>query len=93
MDAQPFKIQEIVSKYSLSLDARLPCILCDLEFNTPLLHCQDGKRLHLGRDKVKSQALLSIVNVCTPQVPPALICLVLGTQMKTGWPQEEHWQS
>lgn len=69
MDAQPFKIQEIVSKYSLSLDARLPCILCDLEFNTPLLHCQDGKRLHLGRDKVKSQALLSIVNVYTSSPP------------------------
>lgn len=80
MDAQPFKIQEIVSKYSLSLDAWLPYILCDLEFNTPLLDCQDGKWLHLGRDKVKSQALLSIVNVCTPQVPPRTYLFSAGNR-------------
>lgn len=96
MDVQPFKIQETVSKYSPSLDTLQPCMLSDPEFNTPLGSCQDGKRLHLGTDKVKSllsMALLPTVIFFNPQVSPILICLVPRRQIKTGWPREEHGHS
>lgn len=71
MAVQPLKIQQTVSEYSLSLDTLQPCILPDPEFNTPLGSYQDGKRLHLGTNKVKSLlsiALLSMTIICNPQV-------------------------
>lgn len=82
MDVWPFKIQETVPKYSLSLDTLQPRILSDPEVNTFWGSCHNGKRLHLGMDKVKSLlsvALLSMVNICKLQV---LSCPYLFSAMK-----------